>query len=938
MTAKRWRRVEEIYHAALECAEAVRSTYLDSACAEDSELRQEVESLLARASQAESFLESHSSQTTVTMMLNEQIGPYRILGPLGAGGMGEVYRAHDSKLGRDVALKTLPKEFALDGERLARFLREARTLASLNHPNIAAIYGLEEYEAAIYLVLELVEGENLRGPLPVNQALEYTRQVAEGLEAAHEKGIIHRDLKPANLKVTPKGRVKILDFGLAKAVWGTGVQDLSQVAAGGTATQLQTALGQLVGTPAYMSPEQARGSQVDERADIWAFGCLVYELLTGKRAFAGETLHDTIAAVLERQPDWSALPAKTPAKIRDLIRACLETDPARRLSSLAEARRVIEAVLTPSRRVNRWHLVTAVALAMLLAGLALWMPSRFHTTDRSEWIPITKLPDSAGQPALSADGRMVAFVRGPDTFFTPGQIYVKMLPDGEPVQLTNDTSLKMSPAFSPDGSEIAYTVMNPPNWDTWVTLVLGGQSHPWLANTSGLVWAAKRRMLFSEIKKDMHMGIVAAGPSRAGARDVYLPAGDRGMAHRSYPSPDGKWALVVEMDRGRWLPCRLVPMDGSSAGRAVGPPEARCTFAAWSPDGKWMYFSSAAGGTFHTWRQRFPGGRPEQLTSGPNEEEGIAVAPDGRSFITSVAIEQSAVWLHDSRGDRQISLEGYSFDPKFTPDGKGLCYRVSKGALAGFDAGELWLADVDSGRREALLPELAIVGEPGVAYDISADGRQFVLAARDSKGTYRLWVAEFDHRSPPRQIPNVEGDQPFFGPEGEIIFRAVEASGAFAYRVGQEGSGLRKIVETPIASLYGISSDRQWLAVKRPGDTGSTSAAFSVSSGALVTILSPALGFNNSRVEWSTDGRHFVIHVQISGSGRASGRTYVIPLSPGKTFPQIPAGGFRSEEEIRSLPGARTIDSFDVAPGAAPEVYAVSRQIIQRNLYRISLP
>lgn len=206
MTAERWRQVEEIYHAALERAEASRPAYLDSACGQDSELRQEVESLLAQAPQAQNFLESRP-QSTVTIALNQQVGSYRILGPLGSGGMGEVYRAHDSKLDRDVALKTLPSEFALAAERLARFRREARTLASLNHPNIAAIYGLEEGDGAMYLVLELVEGETLRGPLTIDKALEYARQVAEGLEAAHEKGIIHRDLKPANVKVTPKGRV-----------------------------------------------------------------------------------------------------------------------------------------------------------------------------------------------------------------------------------------------------------------------------------------------------------------------------------------------------------------------------------------------------------------------------------------------------------------------------------------------------------------------------------------------------------------------------------------------------------------------------------------------------------------------------------------------------------------------------------------------------------
>src|SRR5258705_7344464 len=262
------------------------------------------------------------------------------------------------------AIKTLPHEFARDAERLSRLRREARTLASLNHPNIAAIYGLEESEEADGLVMELVEGEMLRGPLPVGTALDRACQVASALEAAHDKGIIHRDLKPTNVKVTPQGMVKVLDFGLAKAIWWPdGNRDLSQLAAG---KSVESAAGQIVGTPGYMSPEQARGRDVDKRTDIWAFGCLLYELLTGKRAFPGETLQDTIASVLEREPNWHALPAKTPSQVRELMRQCLQKDPALRLHNIANARRTIEKA---QRGWNRWR-VTAIA-AVVLAMLAI---------------------------------------------------------------------------------------------------------------------------------------------------------------------------------------------------------------------------------------------------------------------------------------------------------------------------------------------------------------------------------------------------------------------------------------------------------------------------------------------------------------------------------------------------------------------------------------
>jgi serine/threonine protein kinase len=350
MRPERWKEVERLYLGSIELEPDQRQRFLTDACA-DEEVRREVESLLAHRAPGLSFIERRGVDVAAEMitrnrtepLIGRTIGRYHVTSLLGAGGMGIVYRAHDTRLGRDVALKVLPEDLSRDRDRLIRFEREARLLASLTHPNIAGIYDLNEFESTQYLVLELIEGETLaarlqRGRIPFGEALTICRQIAEALEATHEHGIVHRDLKPANVMMTSNGAVKVLDFGIAKLLAADG----SHSPSGSTDT-----LGALVvGTPSYMSPEQARGNPVDKRTDIWAFGCVLYEMLTGRTAFAGQRVTDTLAAILERQPDWRILLDATPLSIRRLTQRCLEKDSKRRLRDIGDARIEIDDALS----------------------------------------------------------------------------------------------------------------------------------------------------------------------------------------------------------------------------------------------------------------------------------------------------------------------------------------------------------------------------------------------------------------------------------------------------------------------------------------------------------------------------------------------------------------------------------------------------------------
>ena len=457
----RWLRVKEIFHAALARAPDQRAAFLRDACGEDVALEREAESLLAAHAAAGSFAErpgfellapSHSPERIEpAMAAGTELGAYRILGPLDAGGMGEVYRALDTRLDREVAIKVLPRALAEDPDRIVRLQREARLLAALNHPHIATIHGLEVSAGVHAIVMELIDGPTLaerlaNGALPLGSTLEIARQIAEALEAAHEKGIVHRDLKPANIQLTATGAVRVLDFGLAM-----------------TAESVANDRSNLAGTPAYMSPEHVRGDRADARADVWAFGCVLYEMLTGARAFGHDTQAETLAAIFEREPDWDRIPADVPASIRRVLRRCLDKNPHRRLHAIADARIEIEDAASDSVATdpaskhlpNRRRRALQISAAALVALLAFTVWSLRPHTAKLQFVAAEITTPRTFDPwsfALAPDGRRIAFVADHDGY---SMLWVRDLDSSSPRVLTGTEGARR-PFWSPDSGSIGY--------------------------------------------------------------------------------------------------------------------------------------------------------------------------------------------------------------------------------------------------------------------------------------------------------------------------------------------------------------------------------------------------------------------------------------------------------------------------------------------------
>lgn len=950
MDSKRFEQIEKLYNAVIACRPEERSGILDEA---DPEVRREVELLLAQKDSSfdRPAREGMPESTETEILPKRMIERYQVEGKLGEGGMGVVYRALDTKLNRTVAIKFLSDELANAAAR-HRFQREAQTASSLNHPHILTVYDAGEFEGQQYLITEFIDGGTLKtwgrtAKRTWRQIVELLSGPADGLAAAHAAGILHRDIKPDNILISRSGYAKLADFGLAKLAEGTGT-DLTR-----TLTEGHTRPGVIIGTIPYMSPEQASGKPVDARSDIFSFGVLLYEMLGGRRPFTGKTDLQVLQAVLHAPAE--PLGEDVPLTLRSAVAKALEKNPAERYQTMrdlvVDLRRAARQTADehqpapvesdqPRRRGPKW-IAAGVAALLAIACTAGWMLLRLKSpggAPRLEYTQLTNFADSAVAPTLSPDGRMLAFIRSEGTFTGPGDVYIKLLPNGDPVQVTHDSvDQKEGPvAFSPDGSRIAFTDGGSAG-DTWTAPVLGGEPTQLVARASGLSWVealpGQRRVMFSSVVpgEGIHMGIFESSESRSESRTVYMPASPNGMAHRSFLSPDHRSVLVVEMDLDSWQPCRLVPYDGKSLGTRVGPQPAQCTDGAWSPDGKWMYMSANTGDGYHIWRQRFPNGTPEKVTSGATEEQGLSFDPDGRSFVTSVGTSQSTLWVHDAKGDRQITSEGFAFLPSFSADGKTLYYLVRSRASRRFVSGELWSASLETGRTTRLLPDYLTEH-----YHVSADGKRVVFLSVDEAGHSQLSLAPLDASSPPRRLASTEyADRALFDPNGGVLFVGSEGGVFYLYHVNDDGTGLRKLLPGAVSYLYAISPDGKAVAVWVGADIYID--AYDGSSQNLICKNCGTAGHENRGVtppmlSWSPDQKFLYMHA------RTTRQTFAVPLRPGQLAPPMLPDQLGWTRDIMNLPGAKAFPEMLAFGGADPSVYAYPRVTTHRNIYRIPVP
>ena len=782
MTPDRWKQIEDLYHAARARPSGARVAFLADSCRDDESLRREVESLLNEQVSAGGFLDTPAAallaaDLTPATMTGHTLGGYHLQALLGVGGMGEVYAARDAKLGRDVAIKILPRALTSDPDRLARFDREARMLAALNHPNICAIYGLEEVGGIRFLILERVDGTTLAerihasgttAGLGLNEVLSISRQIVEALEAAHDKGIVHRDLKPANIKLSPDDVVKVLDFGLAKPVNDASASDLTQSP---TVTVGPTRDGVILGTVAYMSPEQARGKAIDKRTDIWAFGCVLYEMLTARVPFDGETVSDTIGKILEREPDWSALPAPTPTAIRRLLLRCLAKDPKQRLRDIGDVRIEIDAIgevlpgtdaaVTVAKARAAWlPWAVSAAFAALAVTAAVSVKGPASATDsplaNARFSRLTDWEGTEGGGEISPDGKFVAFVADKAGQF---DIWLSQIGSGDIRNLTTEV-LPLQPTFSTfrktgfsaDGAEIWFSPAAGPSMAQMIMPLVGGTPHAFLdTGATAPSWSPDNQRV-TYFKNEEGDPLFVADRAGADARQILI---EKEMHHHNPVwSTDGQWIYFASgpeptdtMNVWRIRPSgeSLEQMtEGGIAVNFLAPLDTRTV----------LYVGRAADGSGPwLWSLDVERKVSRRVDSGLGQYTSVSASHDGRRLIVTIANPSASLWrvplLEHQAEDRDVERYPLKTQRAFAPrfHGGSLFYLSASATGDG-----LWRAQNGQASEQVWADANGTLTEPPA---VSPDGDRVAVIVR-REGKRRLAIVSADGRSTRVLAPSID--------------------------------------------------------------------------------------------------------------------------------------------------------------------------------------
>ncbi len=815
-----------------------------------------------------------------------KLGPYEVLSPLGSGGMGEVYRARDTRLGRDVAIKSLPDAFADDPERLGRFEREARLLASLNHSNVAAIHGIEEAEGRRYLVLEFVDGETLaarlaRGPLPIDEAIDVCRHIAAGLEAAHENGVVHRDLKPGNVIITASGQVKVLDFGLATSGGAGASESDPNLSHSPTLTHAATRAGVILGTAAYMSPEQARGKSVDRRTDVWSFGCVLYECLTGRPLYQGETVSDLIARILEREPDWTALPANTPPRVRDLLHKCLRKDPKERLRDIGDARlelahAAVEGPAAASVATGRtgrlpW-MIAAEVLALALATSFVFRP---EPTQRDARVMRVSIPLPRGlevslevpDVTLSPDGKSIVFAAVDSSGTT--RLYLRSLRSAT-VRALPGTEGAVIPFWSPDSREIAFFA----NGNLQRMNIDGGGAQVIAPAPSarGGTWGPGDVIVYAPSASGPLMKISAAGGTPTVATALDSTRGE--TAHR-FPSflPDGKHFLYVGIPgkNGR-VDTRVTSLDESSGPVLVSSPN-MATYA--SAHLLFNQNESVVAQPFDLGSFELRGspkvvGDLYNVSAQYSGSPVVMASGDGTLIQREHRASAMRVVLMDRSGKivRTLALpRGRYSEPSFSADGTRLAITHAPVGSATFS---VWIVDI----VRNLANRLSFTGTWDINPMWTTDG-EYVVWGKDSDTGRELFWKRSDGSGAEEMladVPNMFND-PTSVTREYVVFRSLSGTtNEDIYMVPLRGEKTPKpLIQTRYNELDAVvSPDERWMAY-RSDESGRHEiyvAGFPNMDRRIRVSIDGAAPVTNASLvllSWRDDGRELLF---IGGDGR----------------------------------------------------------------------